>query len=125
VTARYKGRLHVSLRSNEPGADAGRLLKKLLGGGNRGGGHAMIAGGHVELGGEDRCVDHTRRCIAGEATVEPRGRRVAACRAPVVPAAGIDEELWGSGSHRRSSLGPISRKCNGSRVDILLKRRGR
>ena len=80
---------------------------------------------HVELGGEGRRVDDTRRCIAGEAPVELRGRRVGACRAPVVPAAGIDEELWDSWSHRRSSLGPISRECNGSRVDILLKRRGR
>lgn len=50
VTARYQGRLHVSLRSNDPGAGAGRLLKRLLGGGNRGGGHAMIAGGSIELG---------------------------------------------------------------------------
>jgi nanoRNase/pAp phosphatase (c-di-AMP/oligoRNAs hydrolase) len=50
VTARYNGRLHVSLRSNDPSAGAGRLLKRLLGGGNRGGGHGMIAGGSVELG---------------------------------------------------------------------------
>ncbi|MBI4371490.1 MAG: DHH family phosphoesterase [Elusimicrobia bacterium] len=50
VTARYAGRLHVSLRSSDPGAGAGRLLKRLLGGGNRGGGHAMIAGGSVEVG---------------------------------------------------------------------------
>lgn len=52
VTARYSGRLHVSLRSNDPGAGAGRLLKRLLGGGNRGGGHAMIAGGSLEMGAE-------------------------------------------------------------------------
>ncbi len=50
VTARYQGRLHVSLRSNDPGAGAGRLLKRLLGGGNRGGGHGMIAGGSLEIG---------------------------------------------------------------------------
>ena len=50
VTARYQGRLHVSLRANDPGAEAGRLLKRLLGGGNRGGGHGMIAGGSLELG---------------------------------------------------------------------------
>jgi len=52
VTARYQGRLHVSLRANDPGAGAGRLLKRLLGGGNRGGGHGMIAGGSLELGGQ-------------------------------------------------------------------------
>ena len=50
VTARYAGRLHVSLRAIEPGSEAGRLLKKILGGGNRGGGHAMIAGGSLEIG---------------------------------------------------------------------------
>ncbi len=50
VTARFQGRLHVSLRSNDAGAGAGRLLKRLLGGGNRGGGHAMIAGGSLEIG---------------------------------------------------------------------------
>jgi nanoRNase/pAp phosphatase (c-di-AMP/oligoRNAs hydrolase) len=50
VTGRYLGRLHVSLRSSDPGAGAGRLLKRLLGGGNRGGGHTMIAGGSVEVG---------------------------------------------------------------------------
>ena len=50
VTARFSGRLHVSLRANDPGAEAGRLLKRLLGGGNRGGGHGMIAGGSVEVG---------------------------------------------------------------------------
>lgn len=50
VTARYQGRLHVSLRANDPGAGAGRLLKRLLGGGNRGGGHGMIAGGSLDIG---------------------------------------------------------------------------
>jgi nanoRNase/pAp phosphatase (c-di-AMP/oligoRNAs hydrolase) len=50
VTCRYAGRLHVSLRTSDPAGGAGRLLKRLLGGGNRGGGHAMIAGGNVEVG---------------------------------------------------------------------------
>lgn len=50
VTGRYGGRLHVSLRTTDPGGGAGRLLKRLLGGGNRGGGHGMIAGGHLEVG---------------------------------------------------------------------------
>jgi nanoRNase/pAp phosphatase (c-di-AMP/oligoRNAs hydrolase) len=50
VTARFNGKLHVSLRANDPGAEAGRLLKRLLGGGNRGGGHGMIAGGGVDVG---------------------------------------------------------------------------
>ena len=50
VTARFNGKLHVSLRANDAGAEAGRLLKRLLGGGNRGGGHGMIAGGSIEVG---------------------------------------------------------------------------
>ena len=50
VTGRYLGRLHVSLRTSDPQGGAGRLLRRLLGGGNRGGGHAMIAGGSVEVG---------------------------------------------------------------------------
>lgn len=48
VTGRYSGRLHVSLRTNDPDAEAGRLLKRLLGQG-KGGGHQMIAGGVVNL----------------------------------------------------------------------------
>lgn len=50
VTGRYQGRLHVSLRTSDPMGGAGRLLKRLLKGGNRGGGHAMIAGGSLEVG---------------------------------------------------------------------------
>lgn len=50
VTGRYQGRLHVSLRTSDASGEAGRLLKRLLGGGNRGGGHGMIAGGSVEVG---------------------------------------------------------------------------
>ncbi len=49
VTGRFHGRLHVSLRTSDPSGEAGRLLKRLLGGG-RGGGHAMIAGGSIEVG---------------------------------------------------------------------------
>ena len=50
VTGRYLGRLHVSLRTSDPTGGAGRLLKRILGGGNRGGGHTMIAGGSLEVG---------------------------------------------------------------------------
>ncbi|MBI4677442.1 MAG: DHH family phosphoesterase [Elusimicrobia bacterium] len=48
VTGRYQSRLHVSLRTNDPDAEAGRLLRRLLGHG-KGGGHQMIAGGVVDL----------------------------------------------------------------------------
>jgi hypothetical protein len=47
-TGRYNGQLHVSLRSTNPKARAGRLLRKLLAG--SGGGHQMIAGGAIPLG---------------------------------------------------------------------------
>lgn len=50
VTGRYHGRLYVSLRSRNLSVHAGRLLRSILGGGNRGGGHRMIAGGSVEVG---------------------------------------------------------------------------
>lgn len=50
VTGRFQGRLHVSLRTRDPHGGAGRLLRRLLGGGNRGGGHALIAGGSVSIG---------------------------------------------------------------------------
>lgn len=50
VTGRYDGKLHISLRTTSPSGDAGRLLKRLLGGGSRGGGHRMIAGGSVRVG---------------------------------------------------------------------------
>jgi nanoRNase/pAp phosphatase (c-di-AMP/oligoRNAs hydrolase) len=52
ATGRYNGRVHVSLRTTNPAGEAGRLLKRLLGGGNRGGGHRMIAGGSIEVGSE-------------------------------------------------------------------------
>ncbi|HVE12405.1 MAG TPA: DHH family phosphoesterase [Elusimicrobiota bacterium] len=50
ATGRFNGRLHVSLRTHDTEGAAGRLLKKLLGGGNRGGGHRMIAGGSQDVG---------------------------------------------------------------------------
>jgi len=53
ATGRYQGRLHVSLRTDDPAAHAGRLLKRILWGRRRGGGHAMIAGGTIEVGAEE------------------------------------------------------------------------
>ncbi|TBR23516.1 DHH family phosphoesterase [bacterium] len=50
VTGRYAGRLHVSLRTTSVDQHAGRALKQILGGGNRAGGHRMMAGGSVEVG---------------------------------------------------------------------------
>ena len=50
VTGRCRGKLHVSLRTTDPEGGAGRLLRRLLGGQNRAGGHEMIAGGALEVG---------------------------------------------------------------------------
>lgn len=50
VTGRYDGRLHVSLRTMSEADHAGRVLKGMLGGGHRAGGHRMMAGGSVEVG---------------------------------------------------------------------------
>ncbi|MBI5597306.1 MAG: DHH family phosphoesterase [Elusimicrobia bacterium] len=50
VTGRYAGRLHVSLRTTSENTHAGRVLRGVLGGGNRAGGHRMIAGGSLEVG---------------------------------------------------------------------------
>ncbi len=52
VTGRYHGRLHVSLRTHSLADHAGRLLRKILGGKNRGGGHRLIAGGSLNIGRE-------------------------------------------------------------------------
>ena len=50
VTGRYKGKLYVSLRTTDSRGGAGTLLKRLLGGKNRGGGHSQIAGGALDVG---------------------------------------------------------------------------
>ncbi|MFH2202230.1 MAG: DHH family phosphoesterase [Elusimicrobiota bacterium] len=50
VTGRYHGRLHVSLRTHSLTDHAGWLLRSMLGGGNRGGGHRLVAGGSVKVG---------------------------------------------------------------------------
>jgi nanoRNase/pAp phosphatase (c-di-AMP/oligoRNAs hydrolase) len=60
VTGRYMGRLHVSLRTSDADGGAGRLLKRLMGGGNRGGGHGMIAGGSAEVGAQAPEVEWRR-----------------------------------------------------------------
>ncbi len=50
VTGRHQGRLYISLRTDDPVGEAGRLLKRILGPNGRGGGHSMIAGGTVAVG---------------------------------------------------------------------------
>jgi nanoRNase/pAp phosphatase (c-di-AMP/oligoRNAs hydrolase) len=50
VTGRFGGRLYLSVRTSNPRADAGRLLRKLLARrGGKGGGHGVMAGGWLPL----------------------------------------------------------------------------
>jgi len=48
-TGVFKGQLHLSVRSSNPRANAGKLIKKLVPDPNAVGGHDMIAGGHIVL----------------------------------------------------------------------------
>lgn len=49
-TGRYQGKLHVSLRTNNPKAKSGEILRDVLGKRERAGGHGMIGGGSLEVG---------------------------------------------------------------------------
>jgi len=49
-TGRYKGRLHVSLRSTKQDAQAGEVLRDAFGNRKQAGGHGAIAGGSCRLG---------------------------------------------------------------------------
>jgi nanoRNase/pAp phosphatase (c-di-AMP/oligoRNAs hydrolase) len=49
VTGRYAHRLHLSIRSNDAGANSGELMQALLAGLGRGGGHGMRGGGNIDL----------------------------------------------------------------------------
>lgn len=48
-TGVYEGRIYLSIRTSNPRADAGRLMRRLLGKRGKGGGHGMIAGGWVDI----------------------------------------------------------------------------
>lgn len=48
-TGRYQDRLMVSLRTRHPKGKAGRLLRRIVGGRGKAGGHGMIAGGWVNV----------------------------------------------------------------------------
>lgn len=48
-TGAFDGRLYLSIRTTNPRADAGRLMRRLLGKRGKGGGHGMMAGGWISL----------------------------------------------------------------------------
>lgn len=49
-TGRYKGKLHVSLRTSKANVDAGEILRDAFENRGQAGGHDVIAGGSVKLG---------------------------------------------------------------------------
>jgi nanoRNase/pAp phosphatase (c-di-AMP/oligoRNAs hydrolase) len=51
-TGVFEQRLYLSIRTTNPQADAGRLMRRLLGRKGKGGGHGMTAGGWVPLSGK-------------------------------------------------------------------------
>jgi nanoRNase/pAp phosphatase (c-di-AMP/oligoRNAs hydrolase) len=50
ATGFYGERLYLSIRTTNPRADAGSLMRRLLGRRGKGGGHGMIAGGWIDAG---------------------------------------------------------------------------
>jgi len=48
-TGKYKSNLYLSLRASSPGADAGRVIKKVVPDKNMAGGHNTFAGGRIAL----------------------------------------------------------------------------
>jgi nanoRNase/pAp phosphatase (c-di-AMP/oligoRNAs hydrolase) len=48
-TGAFEDRLYLSIRTTNPRADAGRLMRRLLGRRGKGGGHGMMAGGWMPL----------------------------------------------------------------------------
>ncbi|MGD2114567.1 MAG: DHH family phosphoesterase [Acidobacteriota bacterium] len=59
-TGRYQDRIYLSIRTTNPRADAGALMRRLVGRRGKGGGHGMLAGGWIPLervpGGEPRAL---------------------------------------------------------------------
>ena len=49
ATGRYGDRIYMSIRTTNPRADAGALMRRLVGKRGKGGGHGMVAGGWVAI----------------------------------------------------------------------------
>lgn len=49
VTGRFRDRIYLSIRTTNPRADAGQIMRRLVGRNGKGGGHSMIAGGWVKI----------------------------------------------------------------------------
>ena len=54
VYARREGGVQLSVRSEKPSLDAGKIVSKALAGLGSGGGHAEMAGGFVTFAGDEK-----------------------------------------------------------------------
>jgi len=70
----FGDRLYLSIRTTNPRADAGRLMRRLLGRRGRGGGHGMTAGGWMPFNGQEgeRLHQHLSRRLASHLKKDPR-----------------------------------------------------
>jgi nanoRNase/pAp phosphatase (c-di-AMP/oligoRNAs hydrolase) len=82
-TGPYGGRLHISVRTWDRRARAGRLLREVVGAESQAGGHNMIAGGSLELA-EGVDADQVRRVLTRR-FLEAIGRDPDAELTPLVP----------------------------------------
>jgi nanoRNase/pAp phosphatase (c-di-AMP/oligoRNAs hydrolase) len=73
-TGAFEGRLYLSVRTSNPRADAGRLMRRLIGRRGKGGGHGMTAGGWVAL---EAAPDSPERHQVAERLATYLGRRLA------------------------------------------------
>ncbi len=64
VTGLYEGNIYLSIRSNDPAANAGELMQKLLDGLGRGGGHGMRGGGKIDLAEAAESVESIEATLA-------------------------------------------------------------
>jgi nanoRNase/pAp phosphatase (c-di-AMP/oligoRNAs hydrolase) len=76
ATGLYNDRIYLSIRTTNPRADAGTLMRRLLGRRGKGGGHGRTAGGWIDVGrvppGERRAVQREVAArLAGELKKEP------------------------------------------------------
>lgn len=74
VTGDFEDRLYASLRTTNRRADAGKVMRKILGRKGRGGGHGMIAGGWLPLGedgGGDEMASSLGRKLAKHLNHDP------------------------------------------------------
>jgi nanoRNase/pAp phosphatase (c-di-AMP/oligoRNAs hydrolase) len=75
--ATFNGCLHCSVRTTDRDANAGELLRRVLGS-KSAGGHEMIAGGRIPVGPDqrvrDEAVTHVRERLLTELSIEDAGR---------------------------------------------------